>query len=178
MADYARKAIRLVCRRYGGDRKAVIVAGFSRGAIACNYIGLRDNKMAKLWRAFVAHSQYDGVVPWCYAGSDRGSAISRLQRLHGRPVFVIQETSVEATREFIASSGVNAPYRFVTLGFRNHNDAWVPRDVPERKELRDWLAQVLRKQPSLPARLPATAEAALPTPARPVPLSSHRRGKG
>jgi len=129
----------------GGDRKAVIMAGFSRGAIACNYIGLRDDQTAKLWRAFIAYSQYDGVVRWRYEGSDRASAIRRLQQLRGRPVFVIQETSVEATREFIASSGVNAPYRFVTLGFRNHNDAWVLRDVPERRELRNWLAQVLRK---------------------------------
>ena len=121
------------------------MAGFSRGGIACNYIGLRDDQTAKLWRAFIAYNQYDGVVRWRYAGSDRASAIRRLQRLHGRPVFVIQETSVEATREFIASSGMNAPYRFVTLGFPNHNHAWVLRDVPERKELRDWLARVLRK---------------------------------
>ena len=121
------------------------MAGFSRGGIACNYIGLRDDQTAKLWRAFIAYSQYDGVVRWRYAGRDRASAIRRLQRLRGRSVFVIQETSLEATREVVTSSGMNAPCRFVTLGLRNHNHAWVLRDVPERRELRNWLAQVLRK---------------------------------
>jgi hypothetical protein len=45
-ADYCKKAVKLVCERYGGDLSSVILAGFSRGAIACNYIGLRDDKIA------------------------------------------------------------------------------------------------------------------------------------
>jgi hypothetical protein len=47
-AAYAMVAITDVCERWGGDPKAVILAGYSRGAIACNYIGLRNDDIAKL----------------------------------------------------------------------------------------------------------------------------------
>lgn len=145
--DYAKRAVEDVCRRYGGDRSSVILAGFSRGAIACNYIGLHDDSIAKLWRGFVAYSHYDGVRSWNYAGSDRASAIARLRRLNGRPVFVCDEKGTEQTRDYLVSTGIQAPYTFVPLGFRNHNDAWVLRDIPARRQLRRWLGEVLKKKP-------------------------------
>jgi hypothetical protein len=46
----------------------VFIAGFSRGAIACNFIGLRDDEIASLWCGFVVHSHYEGVRDW--PGSD------------------------------------------------------------------------------------------------------------
>ena len=50
---YCQQAVPWVCQEYGGDEKAVILVGFSRGAIACNYLGLHNAEVAKLWRAFV-----------------------------------------------------------------------------------------------------------------------------
>lgn len=143
--DYCRRALQHTCERHGGDAGAVILAGFSRGAIACGYLGLHDDRIADLWRGFFAYSHWDGVrEDWPYPGADRASAIARLQRLRGRPCFICQEGGVEETRQYLAESGVEAPYTFVAIGFRNHNDAWILRDVPERRAARDWLATVLQ----------------------------------
>jgi hypothetical protein len=105
-ADYCVKTVRSVCEQYGGDPQAVVLAGFSRGAIGCNYIGLRNDEIARLWAAFVALSHYDGVIEeWPYAEADRGSALIRLGRLKGRPVFVSQEGDPGMTRTYIESTG-------------------------------------------------------------------------
>ncbi|MBM3738104.1 MAG: hypothetical protein FJW39_20170 [Acidobacteria bacterium] len=142
-AEYCRRAVDLVCARYGGDPDRLVLAGFSRGAIACNYIGLRDDRIAQLWRAFIPYSHYDGVHGWEYAGSDRYSALQRLHRLRGRPQFICHERSIEETRGYLRSTGVQAPFRFRAIDFRNHNDAWTLRDIPERREVRAWLAEVI-----------------------------------
>lgn len=140
--EYCKAAIRMVCDQYGGDSSAVILAGFSRGAIACGYLGLHDDEIASLWRAFIAYSHYDGVRNWPYPSSDPASAVVRLKRLKGRPSFVC-DGSIEATRSYIAASGVQALFTFQSVPFRNHNDAWVLRDTPARVALRAWLSAVL-----------------------------------
>ncbi len=145
---YCRQAIRMVCDQFGGDPDAVILCGFSRGAIACGYLGLHDDDTAKLWRAFIPYSHYDGVRTWKHPASDAASAVARMQRLHGRPSFVCQEGSVESTKQFIAASGVQAPFTFQAVPFRNHNDGWTLRDSPARQAVRAWLRDVLRAPPA------------------------------
>jgi hypothetical protein len=83
-SDYCRQAVAEICFKYGGDPQRLLLCGFSRGSIACNFIGLHDDAIAALWRGFFCHSHYDGVHRWPYAGSDRESALRRLQRLNGR----------------------------------------------------------------------------------------------
>ncbi len=142
--EYCEDAVRLVCERWGGDRDRLVLAGFSRGAIACNYIGLREDRIAELWRAFLPYSHYDGVrTTWPYSDCDRTSALERLRRLRGRPQFLVQENSIEETRAYLMATGVVAPFTFRTLPFRNHNDAWALRDIPVRREAREWLKIVL-----------------------------------
>lgn len=143
--DYCQKAVRLVCDQYGGDPSAVILTGFSRGAIGCGYLGLHDDEIAKLWRAFIPYSHYDGMTKWPYPASDAASAIERMKRLNGRPSFVCHEGAVEKTRQFVAASGVAAPFTFQAVPFRNHNDEWILRDTPARTALRTWLKKVLAK---------------------------------
>lgn len=142
-AAYCRDTVRQVCVQFGGDRRRLILAGFSRGAIACNYIGLRDAATAKLWRGFFAYSQYDGVRRWNYPDDDREAALVRLRRVGSRPTFVCHERSVDATREYLASTGVRGQFTLRALPFRNHNDAWVLRDIPLRREARAWLTSLL-----------------------------------
>lgn len=139
-AAYCREAIAKICADYGGDRDALILAGFSRGAIACNYIGLRDDEMASLWKGMICHSYYDGVVDWTVEGSD-ALARQRMARFAGKPQFISHEGSTEATRNFVAGSGINAT--FVTLPFSDHTADWVLKNLPERRLLREWLANVL-----------------------------------
>ena len=131
-----------VCARFGGDSSRVVLCGFSRGAIACNYIGLHDDEISKLWCAFFCHSHYDGVRKWSYADSDAASARTRLERLRGRPQWISHEASATKTKEYLTGTGITAPFTFAPLPFANHSAAWVLRDVPLRKEARAWLAQV------------------------------------
>lgn len=177
--DYCKKTVRFICEQYGGDPEAVILAGFSRGAIACNFIGLYDDEIARLWLAFIPYSHYDGVLQtWPYPGRDRMAALERLKRLKGRAQFICQEgeagalpaavspasgssaatssvaasSAVSATRRYIESTGVKAPFTFMPTGFRNHNDAWTLRPSPARDALRQWLRQVLKDRPGLERR--------------------------
>jgi hypothetical protein len=70
--------------------------------------------------------------------------MQRLKRLKGRAVFCCQEQSVDATRAYVESTGLEASFTFQRINFRNHNDAWTLRDIPERRAVRQWLAGVLR----------------------------------
>jgi hypothetical protein len=142
--DYCLGAVQETVRRFGADPKRVLLCGFSRGALACNYLGLRDDRIAKLWRGFLCYSHYDGVRTWPqYADGDRASALERLRRLGGRPQFICHERSVEETRAYLASTGVRGDFTLRDLPFQNHNDAWVLRPVPLRTELRAWVKRAI-----------------------------------
>lgn len=141
---YCVEAVREACARFGGDPERVVLCGFSRGSIACNHLGLHDDIIAGLWRAFLCHSHYDGVRDWPYPDADRASALQRLARLRGRSQFISQEGGgTAATEAWLRASGVEGDWTFVPLPYRNHSDAWVLRDLPERRQLRAWLARVL-----------------------------------
>lgn len=137
---YCTNTVRFVCQQYGGDPGAVVLSGFSRGSIACNFIGLHNDAIAPLWKAFIAHSHYDGVrTNWPYAGADRISALARLGRLNGRPQFISHEGTTAATEDWLRHSGIQAPFVFEPIPYRNHSDQWVLRDIPARRKLRAWL---------------------------------------
>jgi len=144
---YCKQAVAMVCKDYGGDPKQVVLAGFSRGAIACNYIGLYDDEIAALWRAFIPYSHYDGVTQWGYQASDAASALTRLKRLKNRPQLIVHEGSVAQTEKYVASTGVAGDFTFMTGPFRNHNDRWAHCDTPQRRYARAWLARVLSEDP-------------------------------
>mgnify|MGYP003867963135 CR=1 FL=1 len=143
---FAKRAVPAICERFSGDPERVILCGFSRGAIACNAIGLHDNEIAKLWRGFFCYSHYDGVLErWPFAGADRASALTRLLRLSGRPQFICQEISVEGTRDYLQSIGVKGDFKFAETGFRNHNDGWMLRPSSARAAAREWLRRVISR---------------------------------
>ncbi len=142
--DYCKEAVAWICKEYNADANRVILAGFSRGAIACNFIGLHDDDVSSLWCGFIAYSHYDGVRRWPYGGSDRASALLRLGRLGGRPQLICHEQTppnqgLSATRNWLESTGIEGDFTYVETGFRNHNDAWVLRPSPARNTIRSWL---------------------------------------
>jgi len=143
--EYCKKTVNRICTEYGGDSLNVFIAGFSRGAIACNYIGLHDDEISSLWRGFICHSHYDGVKKWEYAESDRNAAAIRLSRLGNRPQFISQEESVDATKTYLKSAFPSGNFTFQDLSFPNHTDTWVLWDIPERKVIREWFNQVLKE---------------------------------
>jgi hypothetical protein len=149
--QYCKKTVNRICTEHGGDSSNVFLAGFSRGAIACNYIGLHDDEIASLWRGFICHSHYDGVKEWGYAGSDRNSAAKRLTRLGNRPQFISQEVSVDTTKSYLKMVLPSGNFTFQAMSFPDHTDIWVLRDIPERKVIREWFNQVLREKGQLGA---------------------------
>lgn len=142
-ADYCKQTVARICREYGGDSKNVFLVGFSRGAIACNYIGLRDDEIAALWKAMLLHSHYDGVRKWNYADSDSASARKRLARLGTRPQFISHERSTQATEDFLKASQSQGQFTFMALPYPNHSDEWVLKDIPERTRARKWLQTIV-----------------------------------
>ena len=138
---YCKHTVKRVCSEFGGDANNVFIAGFSRGAIACNYIGLHDDEIASLWRGFICHSHYDGVRSWSYAGSDRASAAERLKRLGNRPQFISHENSIDETKEYLRKAHPSGQFTFVPLPGVPHTDTWVLSHSPERTALRNWFKQ-------------------------------------
>lgn len=89
-AAYAKAAITAVCESWGGDPEAVILTGYSRGAIACNYIGLRNDDIARLWLAMVPVSHYDNRR-WGMSPAEFQRGPQRLKRLGDTPQYVCGE---------------------------------------------------------------------------------------
>lgn len=146
--DYCLKTVLAVCEQYNGDPSAVLLAGFSRGSIACNYIGLNDDNIADTWLAFIPHSQYDGQYRWGYEGDDPASAYARLLRLKGRAQHISHEVLIESPENYLLGTGIdmtNLPIR--TLPFSNHTDQWTMRPIQLRRDTRAWLEQVLANRP-------------------------------
>lgn len=142
--EYCKNTVKKVCNKFGGDQKRIILCGFSRGAIACNFIGLYDDEISKLWAGFIPYSHYDGVRKWVYPGSDKVSAIKRMSRLAGRPQLILSESfkSNQLTKKYIKSSAGNGQFTFMETGFRNHNDEWILRPSNTRKAARAWLKKI------------------------------------
>jgi hypothetical protein len=140
---YCHEAIDHVCRLYGGDPDRVVLSGFSRGAIACNYLGLHDDRTASLWCGFFVFSHYDGMRPWPFPNSDAESACVRLKRLGDRPQFICSESNgSDAVRGYLEPLISQDRIVYANTGFRNHNDAWILRPSQTRIAARDWLRQL------------------------------------
>ncbi len=142
--DYMQRAIEDACHRFRADPRKVVLAGFSRGAIACNYLGLHDDKIAARWKALIAFSHYDGVREWPFPNSDAESASVRLKRLGNRPQLICGEKEqAEVTERYLKPLMGTSQITFVSTGFRNHSDRWVLRPSPARARLRAWLQQAI-----------------------------------
>jgi hypothetical protein len=142
---YCLATVAEVCTRYGGDRSRVLLAGFSRGAIACNFIGLHDDEIAGQWRGFFCHSHYDGVKEsWPYPGADRAAAKVRLLRLKGRPQWISHEGSVAETEKYLHGTRIKGDWAFHPLPFPNHTDEWLLRPLPLRDEARAWYRALMQ----------------------------------
>ena len=139
---YWRAALDDATVSFGADPARVVLAGFSRGAIGCNFVGLREG-LADRWCASFCHSHYDGVREgWPYAGAGRPDAARRLARLGDPPQWISHEGAVDQARAYLLARLPTADLTFGVLPFRNHTDRWVLRDVPLRRRARRWLARV------------------------------------
>ncbi len=141
--EYCKKTVEWICDTYGGDRKRVLLVGFSRGAIACNFVGLYDDEIASLWRAMIPYSHYDGVREWGYPESDKMAARTRLKRLGQIPQLICHEddarNTLKDTKEYLGRTAIPGKFTLMSTGFRNHNDAWILRPSAAREKLDRWV---------------------------------------
>ena len=136
---YCMETVLEVCRLFNGDPERVILAGFSRGAIACNYIGLHDDEISALWCGMICHSHYEGEFR--HPAPDYVLWPERLKRLKGRPQFISHEITVDPIRNAIESVSSGGHFTFQILPFKNHSTRWTRCHLEIRNHAMKWLSQ-------------------------------------
>ncbi len=145
---YCKLAVALICDQWGGDRQRLVLCGFSRGALATSYIGLRDDEIASHWSGLMAHSHYDGVRGWSYADSDSRSAKIRLSRFANKPQWISHEQSTGAAEQFLQANGLmHDRLTLVSLPYPNHSAEWLLKDLPETQRARQWWRDLVAPAP-------------------------------
>jgi hypothetical protein len=153
---YCLNELQNVLQNYGGDPSAVFLAGFSRGAAACNFIGLYDSNIADAWLAFIPHSgyDYDYEYPAPYDPPTIPFASTRLARLAGRAQYISQGSQIQGGWEISYKYyletllGTNlSNFTFRTLPYENHTGSWALRPIQLRRDIRAWMQQVLATRP-------------------------------
>lgn len=138
-AEYAIQAVDAVVEKFGGDRKNLILTGFSRGAIACGYIGLRNERIAGLWKGFHACQHYDGSR---WHESNMEGAIERAPRFMGRAIFQTDNAREKYQPVVDATApAVNWTWETSKLGF--HATAMFLDDRPSTRRLRRWYRELI-----------------------------------
>ncbi len=137
--EYCRREVARVCEDFGGDAARVFITGFSRGAIACGYVGLHDDRIAALWAGFLPHSHHDGgqFTP--------DGARQRLGRIGGRHSFLTWGSDDGGKEGSLAGTALieelGFPLQAVEMSGLGHSDEWIVNDSPQRQQLRRWLAE-------------------------------------
>ncbi|WP_197167874.1 hypothetical protein [Neorhodopirellula pilleata] len=141
-AAYTVRVIDDICANWGGDRDNLILCGFSRGAIACGYIGLRNDTIAGLWKGFVACQHYDGSN---WRQSRMEDAIERAPRFRGRAIFQVDNSgSADNTggtanyEQLMAHTDPAVKWTWVSSGLGSHATAMFLDDRPSTQQLRQW----------------------------------------
>lgn len=144
---YIVSTTRHVLAAFNGDASRVVVAGFSRGAIAVNYLGLANDEIAALWAGSIAYAHYDGQpmdTRWPYPDAGPPASYDRLRRLGSRPQFICSELdgATNMTLPYISAAGFQVNATFSSTGFCNHNDKWTLRPSKARDALRTWWSRL------------------------------------
>ncbi|MDF7824802.1 hypothetical protein P4B35_12325, partial [Pontiellaceae bacterium B12227] len=141
-AQYAIDLVDMLCTDFGGDPDNVIITGFSRGAVACGYIGLRNDEISKLWKAFHSCQHYDGDG---YGQATYESALNdRMPRINGRKTFHTDNGKHEKLQELFRITG--EPVEFVESGIGAHTDTMFLENRPSTLRLREWLAETVTEK--------------------------------
>ena len=144
--QYCKDTLPRICEEFGGDVSNLFICGFSRGAIACSYIGLADDEISSFWKGMITHDHFDGQKQWGYANDDRTSALKRIARLKGKPVLVCGKHA-----DYLKNYRSLADFTFLPVPVSEifhipegkvihpHTDMWAHRESTTRQRARDWL---------------------------------------
>ena len=136
-AEHVVRVIEEVCARFGGDRSNLVLAGFSRGAIACGYIGLRNDRIAPLWKGFIACQHYDGDG---WSGVTMAGAIERAARFRGRGVFQFDNPAAQFRPVMEA---MKTDVVWAESGLGAHATAMFLDDRVPMQQLRAWFRRLV-----------------------------------
>jgi hypothetical protein len=136
-ASYAVAMVEQVCREFGADRANIVLTGFSRGALACGFIGLRDDRIAALWKGFHACQHYDGDG---WNGATEAGALVRARRFRGRAVFQTDNSRVKFQAVMDA---MRVPVTWADSGLGAHATAMFLDDRPSTEQLRRWFRELV-----------------------------------
>lgn len=136
-AAYAVSMVEEVCAKFGGDRSNLVLTGFSRGAIACGYIGLRNERIAALWKGIHGCQHYDGDG---WGGATMQGAIERARRFRGTSVFQT-DNGREAFQPVMEA--MRADVVWAKSGLGAHATAMFLDDRPSTQQLRRWFRQLV-----------------------------------
>lgn len=142
-ADYAIELVKQLCEKFGGDPSAVILTGFSRGAVAVGCIGRRDDRISDVWLAFHPCQHYDG--DGVHGATYEGALNDRGPRILGRSTFHTDNTSREKLQAMFKQLGF--PVVFAESGLGAHTDTMFLEDRPSTLKLRKWLAETVALKP-------------------------------
>jgi hypothetical protein len=131
-AEHAIRMVEEVCDKFGGDRDNVVLTGFSRGAIACGYIGLRHDRIAALWKGFHACQHSDGGG---WNGATMAGAIERAARFKGRAVF---QTDNSPEKYQPVMEAMKTRVTWAQSGLNFHSTAMFLDDRASTRQLRTW----------------------------------------
>jgi hypothetical protein len=149
--DYCKVNLPRICADFGGDTNNLFICGFSRGAIACSYIGLADDEIASFWKGMITHDHFDGQREWEYQASDRESALRRINRLNNRPALICGDKN-----SFLKDHTDLADFTFLPVPVNDifsipegkvlhpHTDLWAHRESSTRQKARAWLKQKVK----------------------------------
>jgi len=137
---YALAVIEDICANWGGDRGKLFLSGFSRGAIACGYIGLRNDKIASLWKGFVACQHYDGSK---WRQSKMEEAVVRAPRFKGKAIFQV-DNSQEKYQPVVDATRPSVKWTWIKSGLGYHATAMFLDERPAMKQLRQWFRGLVK----------------------------------
>jgi predicted esterase len=150
-AEYTKTNLIRILEDFAGDNSAVFVTGFSRGAIACGYIALRDPAMADIWLGFMPHSHHDGGT----FTPDPGNV--RLSRVSGRASFITYGEADDSGKSNSITganilTGLGFPVVLRGLDGVSHTDEWIvdtasASSLSVRAEMRTWLTDTIAYKP-------------------------------
>lgn len=142
--------LRRTLAEVGGDPGAVIVSGFSRGAIGTSYIGLQNDAIADAWLGFFMHSHADVVSNLTPDGGAGSTA--RMARVAGRASLLSwgaagdggMSNSLKGV-ELLGSFGY--PVETLAVPGVGHTDAWSIDDEASRALAQTWLFTTIAARP-------------------------------
>lgn len=142
---FAIDAVTEICSRFGGDPDNLFLCGFSRGAIAVNYIGLANDEIASLWKGLLTFDHYDGVREWGGWGSPlckyRREARERLKRTAAKQVLIVQQPDTREIQDYLGKIGKSLDFlkHFTFLDVPMEKLFQIPNDVFVHPHTDKWL---------------------------------------